>query len=59
MRFDIALLAEKLGIPVVGAAIGRKRGLAELRQPSPVTGRGGRPLPMPPIWNATSSVLPR
>jgi ferrous iron transport protein B len=32
MRIDIALLEEKLGIPVVGAAIGRKRGIHELRQ---------------------------
>jgi ferrous iron transport protein B len=32
MRIDTALLEEKLGIPVVGAAIGRRRGLAELRQ---------------------------
>jgi ferrous iron transport protein B len=32
MRIDIALLEEKLGIPVVGAAIGRKRGLGELRE---------------------------
>ena len=32
MRIDIALLEEKLGIPVVGAAIGRKRGINELRQ---------------------------
>ncbi len=32
MRIDTALLAEKLGIPVVAAAIGRKRGLGELRQ---------------------------
>lgn len=32
MHIDIALLDEKLGIPVVGAAIGRKRGLGELRQ---------------------------
>jgi ferrous iron transport protein B len=32
MRIDIALLEEKLGIPVVGAAIGRKRGVGELRQ---------------------------
>ena len=31
MRIDIALLAEKLEIPVVGAAIGRKRGVNELR----------------------------
>jgi ferrous iron transport protein B len=32
MRIDTALLEEKLGIPVVSAAIGRKRGLVELRQ---------------------------
>ena len=32
MRIDTALLDEKLGIPVVAAAIGRKRGLGELRQ---------------------------
>ena len=32
MRIDTALLDEKLGIPVVSAAIGRKRGLGELRQ---------------------------
>ena len=32
MRIDIALLDEKLGIPVIGAAIGRKRGLGEMRQ---------------------------
>ncbi|MHB8708594.1 MAG: ferrous iron transport protein B [Desulfuromonadales bacterium] len=32
MRIDTALLNEKLGIPVVGAAIGRKRGLGDLRQ---------------------------
>lgn len=32
MRIDTALLGEKLGIPVVGAAIGRKRGLGELRK---------------------------
>jgi ferrous iron transport protein B len=31
MRIDTALLAEKLEIPVVGAAIGRKRGVNELR----------------------------
>ncbi len=31
MRIDTALLAEKLQIPVVGAAIGRKRGVGELR----------------------------
>jgi len=32
MRVDIPLLAEKLGIPVVGAAVGRKRGIAGLRR---------------------------
>ena len=32
MRIDTALLDEKLGIPVIGAAVGRKRGLGELRQ---------------------------
>jgi ferrous iron transport protein B len=32
MCIDIALLAEKLEIPVVGAAIGRKRGGSELRR---------------------------
>lgn len=32
MRIDIGLLQEKLGIPVIGAAIARKRGLVELRQ---------------------------
>jgi len=32
MHIDTVLLDEKLGIPVVAAAIGRKRGLGELRQ---------------------------
>jgi len=32
MRIDIPLLQEKLGIPVVGAAVGRRRGLKEIRQ---------------------------
>ena len=32
MFIDTALLDEKLGIPVVAAAIGRKRGVGELRQ---------------------------
>lgn len=32
MQIDIALLQEKLGVPVIGAAIGRKRGLWELRR---------------------------
>ena len=31
MTIDIPLLQEKLGIPVVGAALGRRRGLAEIR----------------------------
>ena len=31
MSIDIPLLQEKLGIPVVGAALGRRRGLAEIR----------------------------
>jgi ferrous iron transport protein B len=31
MRIDIPFLQEKLGIPVIGGAIGRKRGLPELR----------------------------
>ncbi len=32
LQIDINLLSEKLGIPVVGGAVGRKRGVAELRQ---------------------------
>ncbi len=32
MRIDIPLLQEKLGIPVIGGAMARKRGLPELRQ---------------------------
>lgn len=32
MRIDVALLQEKLGIPVIGAAIGRKRGVGDLRR---------------------------
>ena len=32
MRIDIPLLQEKLGIPVIGGAMARKRGLLELRQ---------------------------
>lgn len=32
MRIDIPLLQEKLGIPVIGGAMARKRGLSELRQ---------------------------
>lgn len=32
MQIDIPLLQEKLGIPVVGGAMARKRGLSELRQ---------------------------
>lgn len=32
ISIDIKLLQEKLGIPVVGAAIGRKRGVAELQR---------------------------
>lgn len=32
IHIDIPQLEEKLGIPVIGAAIGRKRGLAELRR---------------------------
>jgi ferrous iron transport protein B len=32
MSVDIPLLQEKLGIPVIGGAMARKRGLAELRQ---------------------------
>ncbi len=32
MQIDISLLQEKLQIPVIGGAIARKRGLAELRQ---------------------------
>jgi len=31
MRINIPLLEEKLGIPVVGAAVGRRRGLKEIR----------------------------
>ena len=31
MTIDIPLLREKLGIPVIGAATARKRGLAEIR----------------------------
>ena len=31
MTIDIPLLQEKLGIPVVGAALGRRRGLVEIR----------------------------
>lgn len=31
LHIDIDLLSEKIGIPVVGGAIGRKRGIAELR----------------------------
>ena len=31
MTIDIPLLQEKLGIPVIGAALGRRRGLAEIR----------------------------
>jgi ferrous iron transport protein B len=31
MTFDIPLLQEKLGIPVIGAAMGRNRGLGEIR----------------------------
>jgi len=32
MQIDIPLLQEKLGIPVVGAAVGRRRGLREIRE---------------------------
>ncbi len=32
MNIDIRLLQEKLGIPVVGASIGRKKGVAELQR---------------------------
>jgi len=32
MRIDTSLLAEKLGVPVIGAAIGRKRGVSDLRR---------------------------
>ncbi|WP_298439297.1 ferrous iron transport protein B [Geobacter sp.] len=32
LAIDIPLLAEKLGIPVIGAATAKKRGLAEIRQ---------------------------
>lgn len=32
MQIDIPLLQEKLGIPVVGAAVGRRRGLKEIRE---------------------------
>ena len=32
LSIDIPLLAEKLGIPVIGAATAKKRGLAEIRQ---------------------------
>ncbi|OHB27989.1 MAG: ferrous iron transport protein B [Desulfuromonadaceae bacterium GWC2_58_13] len=31
MSFDVGLLQEKLGVPVVGAAMARKRGLSEIR----------------------------
>lgn len=43
MKFDLPLLQEKLGIPVIGAAIRNKRGLKEVREAIAESGEKHRP----------------
>ena len=50
ITIDIQLLREKLGIPVVGAAIGRKRGLLEIREEISRPPAKGHLLPLYNTW---------
>lgn len=45
ITIDIPLLRQRLGIPVVGAAVGKKRGIAEIRESIARTQEAGRTLP--------------
>jgi ferrous iron transport protein B len=50
IAIDIPLLRERLGIPVVGAAVARKRGLPEIQTRISCYAREDRPLPRYRAW---------